>query len=235
MKKRRLRVESEAGDEVLTSAKLEKICIDSYTDFGEKYLVYRMLRDSGFVVAPGIKFGSDFAVYQHGPGLDHAPVSRPGGEGGEQHNGDGHGAVGAAGHHRAEAVHHRRGERQAREGGLFGVRLVARLTGHIVRGGTDLPVCLPALHRRTRHHGATTGGGNPLLHRGWRSTRRLAGYTDWMRATDRLGDFMPPVASHRRFFLSRPTAPLVTGASPDRTFSPCLHQPDRRDAPPARH
>src|ERR1700688_2103914 len=45
MKKRRLRVESEEGGEVLTSAKMEKICIDSYTDFGEKYLVSRMLRD----------------------------------------------------------------------------------------------------------------------------------------------------------------------------------------------
>jgi tRNA-intron endonuclease, archaea type len=72
MKKRRLKIENEGG-EVLTSTKMEKICIDSYTDFEEKYLVYRMLRDSGFVVAPGIKFGSDFAVYEHGPGLDHAP------------------------------------------------------------------------------------------------------------------------------------------------------------------
>ena len=27
----------------------------------------------GYVVSPGIKFGCDFAVYEHGPGIDHAP------------------------------------------------------------------------------------------------------------------------------------------------------------------
>jgi len=41
--------------------------------FDEKYGVYRDLREKGFVVAPGIKYGCDFAVYQHGPGVDHAP------------------------------------------------------------------------------------------------------------------------------------------------------------------
>lgn len=44
-----------------------------YEEFGEKYAVYRDLRDSGLVVTPGIKFGCDFAVYKHGPGLEHAP------------------------------------------------------------------------------------------------------------------------------------------------------------------
>lgn len=39
----------------------------------EKYVVYRDLRERGFVVAPGIKYGCDFAVYEHGPGVDHAP------------------------------------------------------------------------------------------------------------------------------------------------------------------
>ena len=45
-------------------------------------MVYSHLREAGFVVAPGIKFGSDFAVYEHGPGIDHAPyivqVVKPG-------------------------------------------------------------------------------------------------------------------------------------------------------------
>jgi tRNA-intron endonuclease len=27
----------------------------------------------GFVVTPGIKYGCDFAVYEQGPGIDHAP------------------------------------------------------------------------------------------------------------------------------------------------------------------
>ncbi|MCK5628453.1 tRNA-intron lyase [Candidatus Bathyarchaeota archaeon] len=44
-----------------------------YEEFDEKYLVYRDLRDNGLVVTPGIKFGCDFAVYKHGPGLEHAP------------------------------------------------------------------------------------------------------------------------------------------------------------------
>ena len=41
--------------------------------FDDKYTVYRDLRGKGFVVAPGIKYGCDFAVYEHGPGVDHAP------------------------------------------------------------------------------------------------------------------------------------------------------------------
>ncbi|MGQ9539130.1 MAG: tRNA-intron lyase [Candidatus Bathycorpusculaceae bacterium] len=44
-----------------------------YEEFDEKYAVYRHLRDNGMVVTPGIKFGCDFAVYKHGPGLEHAP------------------------------------------------------------------------------------------------------------------------------------------------------------------
>jgi tRNA-intron endonuclease len=41
--------------------------------FEELYTVYRDLRRRGFIVTSGIKFGSDFAVYKHGPGVDHAP------------------------------------------------------------------------------------------------------------------------------------------------------------------
>ncbi len=37
------------------------------------YTVYKSLRDRGLVVRPGLKFGADFAVYRHGPGIDHAP------------------------------------------------------------------------------------------------------------------------------------------------------------------
>lgn len=44
-----------------------------YDEFDEKYFVYRDLRDSGLIVTPGIKFGCDFAVYKHGPGVEHAP------------------------------------------------------------------------------------------------------------------------------------------------------------------
>ena len=57
----------------LTSKQLQETCEASYTDFAQKFLVYRKLREAGYVVTPGIKFGSDFAVYEHGPGIDHAP------------------------------------------------------------------------------------------------------------------------------------------------------------------
>ncbi|MBD3228777.1 MAG: tRNA-intron lyase [Candidatus Lokiarchaeota archaeon] len=41
--------------------------------FIEKYIIYSDLRDKGYVIRPGLKFGADFAVYEHGPGIDHAP------------------------------------------------------------------------------------------------------------------------------------------------------------------
>jgi len=65
-------VEDQAG-RGLTPRQLQEICEASYTDFNEKFMVYRKLREAGYVVTPGIKFGSDFAVYEHGPGIDHAP------------------------------------------------------------------------------------------------------------------------------------------------------------------
>ena len=35
--------------------------------------MYKDLRTRGLVATPGIKYGCDFAVYEHGPGIDHAP------------------------------------------------------------------------------------------------------------------------------------------------------------------
>jgi tRNA-intron endonuclease len=49
------------------------ICNDEYHDFGKKFQVYKDFREKGYIVNPGIKFGCDFAVYQKGPGIDHAP------------------------------------------------------------------------------------------------------------------------------------------------------------------
>ncbi len=50
-----------------------EICRREHHDFDKKYLVYKDFRDKGYIVNPGIKFGCDFAVYQKGPGIDHAP------------------------------------------------------------------------------------------------------------------------------------------------------------------
>ncbi|MDG6933854.1 MAG: tRNA-intron lyase [Nitrososphaerota archaeon] len=52
---------------------LRSKCLKEYVGFREKYTVYHHLRSLGYVVTPGIKFGCDFAVYRHGPGIDHAP------------------------------------------------------------------------------------------------------------------------------------------------------------------
>ena len=49
------------------------ICKEEYHDFDEKYLVYKNFREKGYIINPGLKFGCDFAVYEKGPGIDHAP------------------------------------------------------------------------------------------------------------------------------------------------------------------
>jgi len=57
----------------ISEKNLLKICREEYHEFDKKYLVYKDFRDKGYIVNPGIKFGCDFAVYEKGPGLDHAP------------------------------------------------------------------------------------------------------------------------------------------------------------------
>ena len=52
---------------------LVRICRKEYDNFDKKYQVYKDFREKGYVINPGIKFGCDFAVYQRGPGIDHAP------------------------------------------------------------------------------------------------------------------------------------------------------------------
>jgi tRNA-intron endonuclease len=53
--------------------KMLDICREEYHNFDKKFQVYKNFRDKGYIVNPGIKFGCDFAVYQKGPGIDHAP------------------------------------------------------------------------------------------------------------------------------------------------------------------
>ncbi len=61
------------GNNKLTEKDLYKIGKDSIARFESLFAVYSDLRDKGFVVRSGIKFGADFAVYTLGPGLEHAP------------------------------------------------------------------------------------------------------------------------------------------------------------------
>ena len=50
-----------------------EICKQEVHDFEKKYIVYKNFRDKGYIINPGINFGCDFAVYEKGPGIDHAP------------------------------------------------------------------------------------------------------------------------------------------------------------------
>jgi len=57
----------------ITIDMMTEICKKEVHDFDKKYLVYKNFRDKGYIINPGIKFGCDFAVYEKGPGIDHAP------------------------------------------------------------------------------------------------------------------------------------------------------------------
>ncbi|MEM3078879.1 MAG: tRNA-intron lyase [Thermoproteota archaeon] len=61
-------------DREVSFEQLLRIASRIHEDFKSKFIVYRDLRNRGFIVTPGIKFGCDFAIYEHGPGIDHAPA-----------------------------------------------------------------------------------------------------------------------------------------------------------------
>jgi tRNA-intron endonuclease len=68
----KLEISSSVGKRI-SSKYIRTICRKEYENFDTKYVVFQSLRDKGYVVTPGIKFGCDFAVYERGPGIDHAP------------------------------------------------------------------------------------------------------------------------------------------------------------------
>ena len=57
----------------VTAEEMINICKEEYHGFDKKYMVYKKFREMQYIVTPGIKFGCDFAVYERGPGIDHAP------------------------------------------------------------------------------------------------------------------------------------------------------------------
>lgn len=67
-----LRVVDREGRE-LSLSDLVELGRRVYSNFDDVYEVYKDLRGRGYVVKSGLKFGSTFAVYEHGPGIDHAP------------------------------------------------------------------------------------------------------------------------------------------------------------------
>ena len=71
VEKKKIKIKKE--NKSLNQKKLRELLEKNFSDFDKKYRVYTDLRDRGYVVTPGIKYGSDFAVYEDGPGIDHAP------------------------------------------------------------------------------------------------------------------------------------------------------------------
>ena len=59
--------------EKINIEQMTEICKKEIHEFEKKYIVYKNFRDKGYIINPGIKFGCDFAVYEKGPGIDHAP------------------------------------------------------------------------------------------------------------------------------------------------------------------
>ncbi|MGC9121753.1 MAG: tRNA-intron lyase [Thermogladius sp.] len=75
LEKNLLRVYANRGDgpTPLSPEELYSIGLERVNRFRELYVVYKDLRERGFVVRRGLKFGCDYLVYRHGPGIDHAP------------------------------------------------------------------------------------------------------------------------------------------------------------------
>jgi tRNA-intron endonuclease, archaea type len=71
LEKKRIKITSKGKN--VPKKMLQKIQLETFTGFKDKYRVYKELREKGYVATPGIKYGSDFAVYENGPGRDHAP------------------------------------------------------------------------------------------------------------------------------------------------------------------
>ena len=59
--------------EKINVEQMTEICKKEIHEIVKKYIVYKNFRDKGYIINPGIKFGCDFAVYEKGPGIDHAP------------------------------------------------------------------------------------------------------------------------------------------------------------------
>ncbi len=57
----------------VSRSKLLRLANATYNQFNLGYSAYEDLREKGLIVTPGVRFGSDFAIYEHGPGIDHAP------------------------------------------------------------------------------------------------------------------------------------------------------------------
>jgi len=68
-----IKITDAVNSKPVTKSRLLKVANRTYKQFDLGYAAYEDLRKKGLIVTPGIRFGSDFAIYEHGPGIDHAP------------------------------------------------------------------------------------------------------------------------------------------------------------------
>ena len=64
VEEKKLTIRDSVSGKIISKKKLIEKCKNEYVLFKEKFLVYKELRSRGYIVTPGIKFGSDFAVYE---------------------------------------------------------------------------------------------------------------------------------------------------------------------------
>ena len=72
-REKKLQVLDTRDNHILNLDEILNLGVDRSEDFKDQFVVYAQLRERGYIVRPGLKFGTDFAVYEKGPGLDHAP------------------------------------------------------------------------------------------------------------------------------------------------------------------
>ncbi len=70
---KKIKIYREEENKYLETDEFKRLSKTFHKNFLNKYLVYKDLREKGYVIRPGLKFGADFVVYIHGPGIDHAP------------------------------------------------------------------------------------------------------------------------------------------------------------------
>lgn len=56
----------------LTPDEFYAIALKIHHKYEEKYIIYKDLRERGYIPRPGLKFGADYVVYKKGPGLEHS-------------------------------------------------------------------------------------------------------------------------------------------------------------------
>ncbi|MEJ2294398.1 MAG: tRNA-intron lyase [Candidatus Lokiarchaeota archaeon] len=69
----KITIEDPEKSKFLAPEEFFEIAKQLHHKFEEKFIIYKDLREKGYIPRPGLKFGADFVVYKKGPGLEHSP------------------------------------------------------------------------------------------------------------------------------------------------------------------